>query len=70
MEYKNGTSLISHNAVKKEGHDLSLMSKVLVESIFNQILRDVFFHADLHPRNIMVLLNNKIVFLDLGMVGI
>ena len=70
MEYIEGISLSNLTAVKKEGHDLRLMSKTLIESIFNQILRDGFFHADLHPGNIMVLPNKQIVFLDLGMVGI
>jgi ubiquinone biosynthesis protein len=70
MEYINGLSLSDLSIVKKEGHDFKLMSKILVESMFNQILKDGFFHADLHPGNIMVLPNNKIVFLDLGMVGV
>lgn len=70
MEYINGLSLSDLSIIKKEGHDLKLISKTLVESMFDQILKDGFFHGDLHPGNIMVLPNNKIVFLDLGMVGV
>jgi ubiquinone biosynthesis protein len=40
-----------------------------VSSIVQMIFKDGFFHADLHPGNLMLLDNNDIGFLDLGMVG-
>jgi predicted unusual protein kinase regulating ubiquinone biosynthesis (AarF/ABC1/UbiB family) len=40
----------------------------LLESYYQQILVDGFFHADPHPGN-MMWWNDKIYFLDLGMVG-
>ncbi len=33
------------------------------------IYRDGFFHADLHPGNLLVLPGPKVGFIDLGMVG-
>lgn len=39
------------------------------ESIIRMIYRDGFFHADLHPGNLIVLPGPKVGFIDLGMVG-
>jgi ubiquinone biosynthesis protein len=38
-------------------------------SIIRMIYRDGFFHADLHPGNLLVLPETKVGFIDLGMVG-
>ncbi|HET7449913.1 MAG TPA: AarF/UbiB family protein [Gaiellaceae bacterium] len=38
-------------------------------SIIRMIYRDGFFHADLHPGNLVVLPGPKVGFIDLGMVG-
>lgn len=39
------------------------------EAIIRMIYRDGFFHADLHPGNLLVLPGPKAGFIDLGMVG-
>ncbi len=39
------------------------------EAIIRMLYKDGFFHADLHPGNLMVMSDNKIGFIDLGMVG-
>lgn len=69
MDYIDGIRLSDFEALKKAGIDHKLIARKLAASIFNQILRDGFFHGDPHPGNIMVLPDNTIVFLDLGMVG-
>lgn len=38
-------------------------------SIIRMIYRDGFFHADLHPGNLLVLSGTRVGFIDLGMVG-
>jgi ubiquinone biosynthesis protein len=43
-------------------------ARQLLESYYRQILVDGFFHADPHPGNLMWW-NDKIYFLDFGMVG-
>ena len=42
--------------------------KQITESVYKMIFEDRFFHADLHPGNIMVV-RKKIAFLDFGIVG-
>ncbi len=39
------------------------------ESIIRMLYRDGFFHADLHPGNLLILPGPQIGFIDLGMVG-
>jgi ubiquinone biosynthesis protein len=39
------------------------------EAIIRMIYRDGFFHADLHPGNLIVLEDGRCGFIDLGMVG-
>ncbi|MCB0502731.1 MAG: AarF/ABC1/UbiB kinase family protein [Bacteroidetes bacterium] len=38
-------------------------------AIIKMIYNDGFFHADLHPGNLLILDENKCAFIDLGMVG-
>jgi ubiquinone biosynthesis protein len=38
-------------------------------SIIRMLFRDGFFHADLHPGNLLILPGPKLGFIDLGMVG-
>jgi ubiquinone biosynthesis protein len=38
-------------------------------AIIRMIYRDGFFHADLHPANLLILPGPKVGFIDLGMVG-
>lgn len=41
----------------------------LIESFCNQVYRDCFFHADMHPGNLMIDNNNNIIALDCGIMG-
>jgi ubiquinone biosynthesis protein len=50
------------------GEARSEAARQLVESYFRQILTEGFFHADPHPGN-MLWWNDRVYFLDLGMVG-
>ena len=41
-----------------------------LKSYFKQIMTDGFFHADPHPGNLIVTEDNKLCYIDLGMMGI
>ena len=69
MDEIKGTSLKNFEALDQLGLDKKIIARNLANSILYQILRDGFFHGDPHPGNIMALENNKIAFLDLGMIG-
>jgi predicted unusual protein kinase regulating ubiquinone biosynthesis (AarF/ABC1/UbiB family)/nucleotide-binding universal stress UspA family protein len=51
-----------------EGEARTEAARQLLESYYRQIMTDGFFHADPHPGNLLWW-NDKIYFLDLGMVG-
>jgi ubiquinone biosynthesis protein len=51
-----------------EGPERKDAARQLLESYYRQILQDGFFHADPHPGNLMWW-NDRIYFLDFGMVG-
>ncbi|ATW26438.1 ABC1 kinase family protein [Candidatus Formimonas warabiya] len=69
MEYIQGSRITSFDELDTRGIDRTIVAKNLATSLFQQILRDGFFHADPHPGNILVLPDHTVVLLDLGMVG-
>ncbi len=58
--------------LKKEYPDINKkkISKYGVKSYFKQVLIDGFFHADPHPGNLIVTDDNKLCYIDMGMMGI
>ncbi|HOY68724.1 MAG TPA: AarF/ABC1/UbiB kinase family protein [Candidatus Ozemobacteraceae bacterium] len=51
------------------GNDPKLLARTAVEAVLTMVFEHGFFHADPHPGNIFSLPENRIAFLDLGMVG-
>lgn len=51
------------------GLDLNLISTKIATMFFNQAFRDGFFHADLHPGNILITKSGKICIIDFGIVS-
>lgn len=49
--------------------DPDLLIERIVAAVTKQVLVDKFFHGDLHPANIIVQKQNKIAFVDFGIVG-
>lgn len=69
MDMIKGIKVNHINELKKQGYDLKLIAKRLVDSMFHQVLLHGFFHGDPHPGNIYILPGNEIAYLDFGMVG-
>lgn len=61
----------SFGDVLSEEHRINLqhMSNYLIEDTMRQIFIDGFFHADPHPSNIYFLPDNKLAYIDFGIVG-
>lgn len=68
MEYVAGVSINSANELIADGYNLEEIGEKLCYNYAKQILDDGFFHADPHSGNIKIV-DGKIVWLDLGMVG-
>lgn len=56
-------------ALKATGHDTAKIIDIAAISIFKQVFRDGFFHADLHPGNLFVLPSGDIAVVDFGIMG-
>lgn len=52
-----------------EGLDRSLLARRGAQAVLKMIVEDGFFHADPHPGNVFYLSDNRIAFIDFGMVG-
>jgi ubiquinone biosynthesis protein len=69
MERMHGTPISHVDALRAQGVDLKKLSRAGVEIFFTQVFRDGFFHADMHPGNILVAANGQYVALDFGIMG-
>ena len=68
MDYIEGVSIADPEGLVRAGYDLKQLGARIVEDYSTQVLDDGFFHADPHAGNIIVK-DNVIYFIDLGMVG-
>ena len=51
------------------GLDRKLLARRGANAVLKMMLEDGFFHADPHPGNVFYLPDNRIAFIDFGMVG-
>ena len=73
MERMRGIPISQTDKLKEAGVDLGKLSRDGVTIFFTQIFRDGFFHADMHPGNILVSTEpatlGRYIALDFGIVG-
>jgi ubiquinone biosynthesis protein len=73
MERMKGIPISRIDRLVEEGVDLKKLSRDGVEIFFTQVFRDGFFHADMHPGNILVSVEpgtfGRYIALDFGIVG-
>ncbi len=69
MERMHGTPISRVAELRAQGIDIPRLSRAGVEIFFTQVFRDGFFHADMHPGNILVAQDGRYVALDFGIMG-
>ncbi|UCF69048.1 MAG: AarF/ABC1/UbiB kinase family protein, partial [Acidobacteriota bacterium] len=69
MEYLDGIKPMDPRARAVRQVDRERLIDLGAEAIICMLFRDGFFHADLHPANLLILPGPKCGFIDLGMVG-
>lgn len=69
MERMHGTPISQIASLRAQGIDLQKLSREGVEIFFTQVFRHGFFHADMHPGNILVAADGRYIALDFGIVG-
>jgi ubiquinone biosynthesis protein len=69
MESMAGTPVSQVDALRAQGVDIPALARNGVEIFFMQVFRDGFFHADMHPGNILVDRQGSYIALDFGIMG-
>lgn len=69
MERMHGIPVSQISAMREAGISLSKLASDGVEIFYTQVFRDGFFHADMHPGNILVARDGRYVALDFGIMG-
>jgi ubiquinone biosynthesis protein len=69
MERMHGTPISQVQAIRDKGIDIPTLARAGVEIFFTQVFRHGFFHADMHPGNILVADDGRYIALDFGIMG-
>ncbi len=70
LEFANGVKISELSSSPcPEQYDLKLIAARGTDAVMEQIFIHGFFHADPHPGNIFIMPDNRICFLDFGMMG-
>lgn len=68
-ERLRGISAGDIEGLKAAGLDLDTLMERAAKSFFNQVFRDGFFHADMHPGNLFILPDGRLAPVDFGIMG-
>jgi ubiquinone biosynthesis protein len=69
LEWVDGTRLSDHATLQAKGFDLPDLGRAVMQTFLRHALRDGFFHADMHPGNLFVDDQGRIVAVDFGIMG-
>ena len=73
MERMHGVPISQTQRLRESGVDIPKLARDGVTIFFTQVFRDGFFHADMHPGNILVSIEpatfGRYIALDFGIVG-
>ncbi|GAB4364115.1 MAG: AarF/UbiB family protein [Spirochaetales bacterium] len=70
MERIHGIRVTDIPALRAAGNHPKRIARFGAEVVLEQVFRHGFFHADPHPGNMFVLENDRICFIDFGMMGV
>ena len=69
MQWMDGTPITDILTLQHKGIDLITLSNYGVEIFYTQVFHFGFFHADMHPGNILCSDDGQYIALDFGIVG-
>ena len=69
LEWIDGTPLNDRAALAAKGFDLPALGRAVIQNFLRHALRDGFFHADMHPGNLFVDNDGRLVAVDFGIMG-
>ncbi len=69
LERVHGTPIDEVEALDAAGIDRRLVLERAADAFFNQVFRDGFFHADMHPGNLFIDPQGNLIAVDFGITG-
>jgi ubiquinone biosynthesis protein len=69
MEWIDGIALSDHARLEQAQIDLPDLGRKVIQSFLRHALRDGFFHADMHPGNLFLDKEGRLVAVDFGIMG-
>jgi ubiquinone biosynthesis protein len=69
MEWIDGIALSDHARLAQSDIDLPDLGRKVIQSFLRHALRDGFFHADMHPGNLFLDPQGRLVAVDFGIMG-
>ena len=69
MELLEGIPVDQLDDLRAADVDLERLARTGIEIFFTQVFRDSFFHADMHPGNLMVDGDGRFIVVDYGIMG-
>ena len=69
LEWVDGIALSDHAGLERANIDLPDLGRKVIQSFLRHALRDGFFHADMHPGNLFLDEEGRLVAVDFGIMG-
>jgi ubiquinone biosynthesis protein len=69
LEWIDATPLSDRGRIEAKGFDLKNLGRAVIQTFLRHALRDGFFHADMHPGNLFVDDDGKLIAVDFGIMG-
>jgi ubiquinone biosynthesis protein len=69
LEWIDATPLSDRARLQAKGFDLPQLARALIQTFLRHALRDGFFHADMHPGNLFVDDDGRLIAVDFGIMG-
>lgn len=69
LEWVDGIALSDHARLMQANIDLPDLGRKVIQSFLRHALRDGFFHADMHPGNLFLDTEGRLVAVDFGIMG-
>src|SRR5205823_9110806 len=69
LEWVEAVPLSDRARLEAKGFDLKELARAVIQTFLRHALRDGFFHADMHPGNLFVDDDGRLVAVDFGIMG-
>lgn len=69
LEWIDGTPLSDIKALARKGYDLPDLGRRIIQFFLRTVMRDGFFHADMHQGNLFVDAGGRLTAVDFGIMG-